>query len=91
MDVGATVDRVEPVLDEVIPALPAEQGADLRQTKIIVGVAEREAADLGPAVKDGVKRIADPEQQHDDAPMTHAPRVHLVEQPTHPLQISGPA
>lgn len=46
MDVGAAMYGVETVLQQVEPALPAEQGADLRHAQIVVGVAERKAADL---------------------------------------------
>ena len=46
VDIAAAMRRVEPMLGEVVPALAAEPGADLRHAQIVVGVGQRERLDL---------------------------------------------
>mgnify|MGYP003296022843 CR=1 FL=1 len=91
VDVGAAMRRVEAMLDEVEPALPVEQGADLRDAHIVVGVAQREAAHLPPAGEQRVSRVTKPEQDDDQLPVAHRPRIHPLDQIAPPLPNVSPS
>ena len=71
--------RVDPMLPQVEPVLPVEQRADLHHPHIVVGVAEPEVADLGPAAKQEPGAKPKPRQNHDPAPSP----VEQVEQAGH--------
>jgi hypothetical protein len=55
--------RVQSVLPEIEPVLPLDEGADLHHPQIVVGVAEREAADRIPALAHQISGHDGPGQQ----------------------------
>ena len=69
MDIPAAMHRIEPVLNQVVPALTAEPGANLGQPQIIVGIAEGKCLDRLPAANDDENCIGKPQAQDDPAPM----------------------
>ena len=44
--------RIEPIVAQIIPALPVEQGTHLHQAHIVVGIAQRQPVDRRPALPD---------------------------------------
>ena len=62
--------RIEAVLAQIIPILPAQQCAYLHHPHIVVSVTEREPSDLRPAVQHETNRAQHPEQQQPAQPVT---------------------
>src|SRR4029079_16467970 len=60
---------IHPVLAKVEPALAVKQATDLHHPHIVVGVAEREEADVTPLVVDEPGRNAEPPEEDDPLPM----------------------
>ena len=62
--------RIEAVLAQIIPILPAQKRTHLHHPHIIVRITEREPIDLRPAVQHEAYRAQHPEQQQPAQPMT---------------------
>ncbi len=69
MDVGAAMDRVDAMLDEIVPALPAEQGTHLGDPEVVVRIAKRERMDWAQAVQDDPGDVEQPGRDDDPAPV----------------------